>query len=70
MKWHVHYRQGTTDHVVWHPSPEGAIDAACRLIDEGLDVFGIGTGDLADSIEKITIDRIYALWVGAKPWRL
>ena len=30
------------------PSPEAAIENACRLIDEGHDVFGIGTGDLTE----------------------
>ena len=48
------------------PSPEAAVENACRLIDEGHDVFGIGTGDLTDSIEPEQIARIYALWARAK----
>jgi hypothetical protein len=51
---------------VRHPSPERAIEAACRLIDDGREVFGIGTGPLTDSVEKARIDRIYALWARAK----
>ena len=69
MTWHIQYRQGTTDHIVRHPSPEGAIEAACRLIDEGWDVFGIGTGELRDSVGRETIARIYDIWVRAKPLR-
>jgi hypothetical protein len=38
------YRKNGSDHVLRAPSPEAAIEAACRLIDEGSDVFGIGTG--------------------------
>ena len=48
------------------PSPETAIENACRLIDDGHDVFGIGTGALADSIQPEQIARIYAMWRRAK----
>jgi hypothetical protein len=65
MTWHVQYRQNATDHIVRHPSPERAIEAACRLIDEGCDVYGIGTGPLTDSIKKEQIARIYDLWARA-----
>jgi hypothetical protein len=44
------------------PTPELAIEAACRLIDDGCDVLGIGTGPLADSISRPEITRIYAIW--------
>ena len=66
MTWHVQYRRDTVEHIVRHPSPEEAIEAACRLIDDGCDVFGIGTGPLTDSIERDHIARIYALWARAK----
>ena len=66
MDWHVQYRKCAMDQIVRHPSPEAAIEAACRLIDDGCDVFGIGTGPLADSIAREQIDDIYALWVRAK----
>jgi hypothetical protein len=66
ITWHVQYRQNTVDHVVRHPSPEAAIEAACRLIDDGFDVYGIGTGPLSDSITREQIDRIYAMWARAK----
>jgi hypothetical protein len=66
MTWHVQYRELTVNHIVRHPSPEDAIEAACRLIDDGYDVFGIGTGPLTDSIERDCIARIYALWARAK----
>ena len=64
--WHVQYSKGPTSHVAWHLSPEQAIEAACRLIDDGCDVFGIGTGPLADSIDREQIARIYAMWARAK----
>ena len=48
------------------PSPETAIENACRLIDDGHDVFGIGTGALTNSIEREQIARIYATWTRAK----
>ena len=66
MTWHVQYRFRTTDHIVRHPSPEQAIEAACILIDHGYDVFGIGTGPLTDSIGSDEIARIYTLWVSAE----
>jgi hypothetical protein len=66
MTWHVQYRQDTEDCIVRYPSPELAIEAACRLIDAGCDVYGIGTGPLTDSIDRDQIARIYALWARTK----
>jgi hypothetical protein len=66
MTWHVQYRRDTVEHVGWHSNPEDAIESACRLIDDGCDVFGLGTGPLTDSIERDQIDRIYAMWARAK----
>jgi hypothetical protein len=62
MTWHVQYRNKAGDHIVERPGPELAIEAACRLIDDGCDVYGIGTGPLTDSIDKEQIARIYAMW--------
>ena len=50
-----------------HASPEQAIEAACGLIDDGCDVYGIGTGPLTDSVGQVEIARIYAIWAKAKP---
>jgi hypothetical protein len=66
MTWHVQYRRGAAEVVARYPSPELAIETACRLIDDGCDVYGIGTGPLADSIAKDQISRIYAIWARAK----
>jgi hypothetical protein len=52
--------------VLHEPSPERAIEAACRLIDDGVDVYGIGTGDLSDSIAGDQIARIHAIWARSK----
>lgn len=62
MTWHVQYRRDAIDMIGRHPSPEQAIEAACGLIDEGCDVYGIGTGPLTDSIDRERIDRIYTIW--------
>jgi hypothetical protein len=67
--WHVQYRRDTIDHSATHSSPEAAIETACRLIDDGCDVYGIGTGPRTDSIGQREIARIYALWARAKPRR-
>jgi hypothetical protein len=66
MTWHVQYRQGTVDHVARHSSPEQAIEAACHLIDDGCDVYGIGTGPLTDSIARDQIARIHEFWARTK----
>lgn len=66
MTWHVQYRQDDTDYLVRFPTPEAAIAAACHLIDEDCDVYGIGTATLDDSITREEVARIYALWARAK----
>ncbi len=66
MTWHVQFRKGDADQITRHPSPEKAIEAACRLIDEGADVYGIGTGPLTDSIDRKQIEVIYSMWDEAK----
>jgi hypothetical protein len=66
MTWHVQYRKDAIDHIDRHPSPERAIESACRLIDDGFDVYGVGTGPLSDSIEREQIARIYVMWARAK----
>jgi hypothetical protein len=66
MTWHVQYRQDAEDCIERCPSPEKAIEFACRLIDAGRDVYGIGTGPLTDSIDRSQITRIYAMWARAK----
>lgn len=66
MVWHVQYRKDGTQHVVRHPTPEAAIEDACKLIDCGCDIFGIGTGPLTDSIAKDEIAKIYCFWVREK----
>ena len=69
MEWHVQFRGSGADQVLWRKTPELAIEAACRLMDDGLDVFGIGVGDFTDSVGKVEIAKIYALWNGASPNR-
>ena len=60
MTWHVQFT--SPDGIVEvrrFPDPERAIEAACLLLDDGSDVFGIGTGPLTDSIDRREIKRIY-----------
>ena len=66
VSWHVQYRQEPADCVARFQSPEEAIEAACRLMDDGNDVFGIGTGPLSDTIDRGQVARIYAMWVRAR----
>jgi hypothetical protein len=66
MVWHVQYRDGLTDYVEPHPSPERALDAACLLIDHGCDVYGIRTETFTEIIGRDEIARIYAIWARAK----
>ena len=67
MSWHVQYRRDAADCIARHASPELAIEAACQLIDDGCDVYGIGTGPLSDSIARADIARIHEFWARAKP---
>jgi hypothetical protein len=66
MLWHIQYRKNGSEHLVRASSPEAAIETACHLIDEGSDVFGIGTGPLTDTIAGNEIARIYAIWAREK----
>jgi hypothetical protein len=68
MTWHVQFATGGGPPLVEQfPTPENAIEKACRLLDAGYDVFGIGTGPLTDSIDRLQIKRIYDLWKAAHP---
>ena len=67
MTWFVQYKRLGADHLVRTATPEQAIETACHLLDDGCDVYGIGTGPLTDSIEKEQITRIYDMWVRARP---
>jgi hypothetical protein len=66
MPWHVQYRKDGSDRIARLPSPEAAVEAACNLIDDGCDVFGVGTGPLTDSIDRDRISHIYAIWATAR----
>jgi hypothetical protein len=66
ISWHVHYRQGIQDHVVGFETPEAATEAACRMLDHGDDVSGIGPGSLIDTLGREEIAHIYARWARAR----
>jgi hypothetical protein len=67
MTWFVQFRFDGSNHTNRHPTPEEAIEAACRLIKGGCDVYGLGTGPVTASLDKDQIARIYELW--ARPER-
>jgi hypothetical protein len=66
MSWHVQYIRDNVDQIEMHSTPEAAIEAACRLMDDGYEVFGIGAGPLSDMIDREQIARIYQLWAREK----
>jgi hypothetical protein len=66
MEWHVQYSSQGVEHVERYPTPEVAIEAACSLMDHGCNVYGIGTGPLADTIGRDEIARIFAMWSRTK----
>jgi hypothetical protein len=66
MNWHVQYIRDNVDQVDTHSTAEAAIEAACRLIDDACDVFGLGAGPLSDTIDREQIAGIYRLWARAK----
>ena len=66
--WHVQSATpGGSSSVDYFATPERAIEAACKILDAGCDVFGIGTGELSDSIDREQIKRIYDIWKRARP---
>jgi hypothetical protein len=71
MMWHVQYRTGAMEErIAQYSGPEGAIEAACKLIDNGSNVYGIGTGPLTDSVGPPEINKIYAIWAKVIPKRI
>jgi hypothetical protein len=68
MTWHVQFTtHGGYSEVMRFLTPERAIEEACRLLDDGYDVIGIGTGPLTDSIARLEIERIYVMWAELRP---
>lgn len=66
MEWHVQYRQSGLDRCLLLKSYDQAIEAACRLLHDGRDVYAIGTA-LGDSVRKAEIVRLYAEWLQTRP---
>jgi len=62
MTWHVQFRRDSIEQISRFPTPELAIAAACGLIDQGLDVWGIGHDPVSDTDSAATVARIYAIW--------
>jgi hypothetical protein len=62
MEWHVQFSRRGETRVEIHPTPEAATEAACLLMDQGCDVYGIGTDTLTDTIGPDRIAAIYESW--------
>jgi hypothetical protein len=59
MPWPVQYRETVAiSNVVRFQQPETAIRAACSLMDDGVEVIGIGDDEITDSIGRVEIERI------------
>ena len=65
-RWHIQYTNHLGDHLENYPARELAIEAACRHIDGGCDVYRIGNKFFNDSVGKDVIARIYELWLRPK----
>jgi hypothetical protein len=64
--WRIRYRQGAGECVEGFASSDEATEAACRLLDGGSDVVGIGAGQDEAAIDREHLALIYASWVRAR----
>jgi hypothetical protein len=64
--WHVRFRFDGTDHIARYPNERMAIEAACKLIDDGCKVFGIGPRARGETLDKDQIACIHESWAKAK----
>jgi hypothetical protein len=69
MEWSVQYTSDGADHEERTETPEEAIALACRLLDSGADVFGVGIAKPLVSIGRDEIARIHRTWVRASATR-
>jgi mannose/fructose/N-acetylgalactosamine-specific phosphotransferase system component IIB len=56
--WSIRYRD-SADHVARALTPEDAIATACRLIEEGFDVYAIDCGQMKEFMGKSQLVRIH-----------
>lgn len=61
--WRVEYLDGVERRMKRYATPELAVTGACHLLDDGLDVFEIGSTDFSISAGPADIARIYAMWI-------
>jgi hypothetical protein len=66
MPWRVRYESESGDCVLAFRSAESVIEAACAIMDRGLNVLSIGAADADDTISEVEIARIYAIWAREK----
>jgi hypothetical protein len=58
LPWSIRYRDAG-DRVAHARTPEDAIAAACRLIEEGFDVYAIDCGQMEEFMGKSQLVRIH-----------
>jgi hypothetical protein len=63
--WHVRCGPGH-ESIVGLDTQEEAIEVACRLLDGGVDVVGLGPGPGSDILSQEQSALVYARWVGAR----
>ena len=66
MDWFIQHHSGGFDYITMRQSLDEAIETACRLLDEGCDVTGIGHKTLDNVVPMQDIESIYSIWVRAK----
>jgi len=61
--WHVQYRDEDGRHLRRYLTPEGAVQAACEMMDEGIKVDAIGVGHPDNAIGPAKVADIYKIWL-------
>lgn len=61
MEWRVDYRKDDETRCIALPDLPNALQAACRLLDQGCDVIRIAA-DESTSLSANEIRKIYAIW--------
>lgn len=62
MEWQVRYQRRSTECFGRYPTQEIAVKAACLLIDQGCDVFGIGLASETAELGREQIAEFYRSW--------
>jgi hypothetical protein len=67
MNWRVEYHEGPARKTLRYHTPEQAVTGACTMLDDGHDVFEIGSDEFAVTAGPAEIAKIYAMWIKTLP---